>query len=126
MAHCCPSSSFGTSRRGWSLWWGRRIRWRRATKRREEDEDEDEDVEEEEYERQGEKERERGDEEECLENRWNQSTVRYDTVAARRGGTISALSAVNGAHVVDGLLSHPLLVFRLGQIDSSTPPMLLS
>lgn len=31
MAHCCPSSSFGTSRRGWSFWWGRRIRWRRLT-----------------------------------------------------------------------------------------------
>lgn len=40
MAHCCPSSSFGTSRRGRSFWWGRRrrrwrrFRWERATRGR--------------------------------------------------------------------------------------------
>jgi len=45
---------------------------------------------------------------------------KYGMVAARRGtenetrdNLPSALSAVNGAHVVDGLLSHPLLLFRL-------------
>ena len=119
MAHCCPSSSFGTSRRGWSFWWGRRrIRWWRVTKKTKTKSAKSE----------GERERGRED---IGERVWRTRRNRSMRRRRRKEGTeneretregplcSSALSAVNGAHVADDLLSQALRLFTLRR-DRST------
>lgn len=106
MAHCCPSSSFGTSRRGWSFWWGRRFRWWRVTKKNKKS-------------AKSKGGREIGALGELTESKYEEVKKEGRTCEMRRReDPPSALSAVNGVHVADDL-SQALRLFTLRR-DRST------